>query len=67
MKQAMTINRETATKYIYKTNGQIFSAVFRKKNGEKRLMNCIVGRRESDTAEWFALTDHTYLLLVLSP
>ena len=35
-----TIDRDTAKEYIYKTNGQIFSAVFRKKNGEKRLMNC---------------------------
>ena len=34
------IDNDTARKYIYKTNGQIFSAVFRKKNGEKRLMNC---------------------------
>ena len=35
-----TISRETAKKYIYKTNGKFFSAVFTKKNGEKRLMNC---------------------------
>ena len=35
-----TIDRDTAKKYIYKTNGKIFSAVFRKKDGEKRLMNC---------------------------
>ena len=35
-----TIDRDTAKQYIYETNGQIFSAVFRKKNGEKRLMNC---------------------------
>ena len=34
------ISRDTAKQYIYETNGQIFSAVFRKKNGEKRLMNC---------------------------
>ena len=34
------IDRDTAAKYIYETNGQIFSAVFIKKNGEKRLMNC---------------------------
>ena len=34
------IDRDTAKKYIYKTNGKFFSAVFTKKNGEKRLMNC---------------------------
>ena len=35
-----TINKDTAKKHIYKTNGKIFSAVFTKKDGEKRLMNC---------------------------
>ena len=34
------IDRDTAKKYIYESNGKIFSAVFIKKNGEKRLMNC---------------------------
>ena len=34
------ISRDTAKKYIYKTNGKFFSAVFTKKNGEKRLMTC---------------------------
>ena len=34
------IDRNTAIQYVYETNGKIFSAVFRKKNGEKRLMNC---------------------------
>ena len=34
------ITKETAKKYIYDTNGKIFSAVFTKKDGEKRLMNC---------------------------
>ena len=34
------IDRTTAEKYIYATNGKIFSAVFTKKDGEKRLMNC---------------------------
>ena len=38
-----TIDRATAKKYIYATNGQKFSAVFTKKNGEKRLMNCMLG------------------------
>ena len=38
-----TIDRDTAKKYIYATNGQKFSAVFTKKNGEKRLMNCMLG------------------------
>ena len=28
-----TIDRDTAKQYIYKTNGQIFSAVFVKKDG----------------------------------
>ena len=37
------IDRATAKKYIYATNGQKFSAVFTKKNGEKRLMNCMLG------------------------
>ena len=32
------IDRDTAKQYIYKTNGKIFSAVFTKKNGEKRKM-----------------------------
>ena len=35
-----TIDRDTAKQYIYKTNGKIFSAVFVKKNGEKRQMGC---------------------------
>ena len=35
-----TISRDTAKKYIYETNGKFFSAVFTKKNGEKRLMTC---------------------------
>ena len=41
-KERMEINKDTAKKYIYKTNGKIFSAVFIKKDGEKRT---IVGRR----------------------
>ena len=35
-----TITKDTAKQYIYKTNGKIFSAVFVKKNGEKRKMVC---------------------------
>ena len=35
-----TIDKDTARQYIYKTNGKIFSAVFTKKNGEKRKMIC---------------------------
>ena len=35
-----TIDKDTARQYIYKTNGKIFSAVFRKKDGTKRKMNC---------------------------
>jgi hypothetical protein len=35
-----TIDRDTAKQYIYKTNGKIFSAIFTKKNGEKRSMVC---------------------------
>ena len=35
-----TIDRDTAKQYIYKTNGKIFSAVFTKKDGEKRTMVC---------------------------
>ena len=38
-----TIDRQTAKQYIYKTNGKIFSAVFTKKNGEKRVMVCRQG------------------------
>ena len=38
-----TINRDTAKQYIYKTNGKIFSAVFTKKDGEKRKMVCRQG------------------------
>ena len=34
------IDRDTAKKYMYKTNGKIFSAVFTKKDGEKRKMVC---------------------------
>ena len=36
----LTIDRDTAKQYIYKTNGKIFSAVFTKKDGEKRNMVC---------------------------
>ena len=38
-----TIDRQTAKQYIYKTNGKIFSAVFTKKDGEKRKMVCRQG------------------------
>lgn len=38
-----TIDKDTAKQYIYKTNGKIFSAVFTKKNGEKRKMVCRQG------------------------
>ena len=38
-----TINKDTAKQYIYKTNGKIFSAVFTKKDGEKRKMVCRCG------------------------
>ena len=38
-----TISKDTAKKYIYKTNGKIFSAVFTKKDGEKRTMVCRQG------------------------
>tara|TARA_R100001244_G_C5098462_1_gene118209 strand:+ start:251 stop:565 length:315 start_codon:yes stop_codon:yes gene_type:complete len=34
------IDRDTAKKYIYATNGKFFSAVFRKKDGEIRSMTC---------------------------
>ena len=37
------ISKDTAKQYIYKTNGKIFSAVFTKKNGEKRSMVCRQG------------------------
>jgi len=40
-----TINRDTAKQYIYK-NKKIFSAVFTKKNGEKRKMVCMRGVRK---------------------
>ena len=36
----MKIDKDTAKKYIYNTNGKIFSAVFTKKDGEKRKMVC---------------------------
>ena len=39
----ININRDTAKRYIYKTNGKFFSAVFIKKNGERRLMLCRLG------------------------
>ena len=38
-----TIDKDTAKQYIYATNGKIFSAVFTKKNGEKRKMICRQG------------------------
>ena len=38
-----TIDRYTAKQYIYKTKGKIFSAVFTKKDGEKRKMVCRQG------------------------
>tara|TARA_A100001011_G_scaffold199446_1_gene207727 strand:- start:253 stop:537 length:285 start_codon:yes stop_codon:yes gene_type:complete len=36
----MQITKDKAKKHIYATNGKIFSAVFIKKDGERRLMNC---------------------------
>ena len=38
-----TIDKDTAKQYIYKTNNKIFSAVFRKKDGEKRKIVCRLG------------------------
>ena len=38
-----TIDRDTAKQYIYKAKGKIFSAVFTKKDGEKRKMVCRQG------------------------
>ena len=37
------IDKDTAKQYIYKTNGKIFSAVFTKKDGEKRKIVCRQG------------------------
>ena len=37
------IDRTTAKKYIYATNGKEFAAVFTKKNGDLREMNCMLG------------------------
>ena len=34
------ISKEKAKEYIYKSNGKFFSAVFIKKNGETRFINC---------------------------
>ena len=42
-KKMKTIDKDTAKQYIYKTNGKIFSAVFTKKDGEKRKMVCRQG------------------------
>ena len=39
----MKIDKDTAKQYIYKTNGKIFSAIFTKKDGEKRKMVCRQG------------------------
>ena len=39
----LKIDKDTAKQYIYKTNGKIFSAVFTKKDGEKRKMICRQG------------------------
>ena len=37
------IDRDTAKKYIYATNGKEFMDVFTKKNGDLREMNCMMG------------------------
>ena len=37
------IDRDTAKRYIYATNGKFFSAVFTKKNGKIRNMTCRLG------------------------
>ena len=36
----MKINKDNAKQYIYNTNGKIFSAVFTKKDGERRKIIC---------------------------
>ena len=46
-----TISKDTAKQYIYKTNGKIFSAVFTKKDGEKRTMVCRQGVAKYDTGK----------------
>ena len=38
-----TIDKDTAKKYIYATNGKYFSAVFIKKDGETRFIHCRIG------------------------
>ena len=52
-----TISKDTAKKYIYKTNGKIFSAVFTKKDGEKRKMVC---RKERDLIGVFDMHKKAY-------
>ena len=57
------INRDTAKKYIYKTNGKIFSVVFIKKNGEKRKMVCKqgVGKYVKGVGHKFEPDDYGYI------
>lgn len=37
------INRQQAESIIDNTNGRVFSVIFTKKNGERRVMNCRLG------------------------
>ena len=39
----MLISKVVATELINKSKGKIFTATFRKKNGELRVMNCRIG------------------------
>ena len=40
------IDRNTAKKHIYATNGKFFSAVFVKKNGDKRFIHCMTKSKQ---------------------
>ena len=60
----MKINKDKAKQYIYKTNGKIFSAVFTKKDGEKRKMVCRrgVSKYVTNTLEQITVQGITYTI-----
>ena len=59
----MKIDRDTAKQYIYKTNGKIFSAVFTKKDGEKRKMVCRRGVSKYVTGKGLGFNPATHDLI----
>ena len=55
-----TINRNQLVKLIKSTNGRFFTAIFTKKNGEDRIMNCRLGVTKNLTGKGMSYNPRDY-------